>query len=124
LFKEFVPYALWHNQNVQIPLLEKFMAYNFFLYAELLVRVTLSPVCDQIFRQSLHSHELPKFPLSHNKNSTHHLVGINIRLNSVRCIFRFAYSLLYINKTNRHVCVCSNIETELHLFTATLTAHL
>jgi len=30
-FKEFVPYALCHNQNVQIPLLKKSLSYNFFL---------------------------------------------------------------------------------------------
>jgi len=30
-FKEFVPYALRHNQNVQIPLLKKSLSYNFFL---------------------------------------------------------------------------------------------
>ena len=29
-FKEFVPYALRHNQNVQIPLFKKSLAYNFF----------------------------------------------------------------------------------------------
>ena len=30
-FKEFVPYALRHNQNVQIPLFKKTLSYNFFL---------------------------------------------------------------------------------------------
>jgi len=30
-FKEFVPYALRHNQNVQIPLFKKSLSYNFFL---------------------------------------------------------------------------------------------
>jgi len=30
-FKDFVPYALRHNQNVQIPLSKKSLSYNFFL---------------------------------------------------------------------------------------------
>jgi len=64
-FKEFVSYALRHNQNVQIPLLKKSLSYNFFLRKA--SSLWNSTTGNQIFSQPLHLHETLKFPLSHIK---------------------------------------------------------
>jgi len=50
------------------------------------------------------------------KHSTLHLWGVNPRLTSVRCMLCFARSPLNINKKSYRTCVCSDIETEIHLF--------
>jgi len=50
------------------------------------------------------------------KQNTHHLLGVNPRLISVRCMLRLAHSPLNINKKSYRTCVCGDIETEIHLF--------
>jgi len=50
------------------------------------------------------------------KQNTHHLLGVNPRLTSVLCMLRLAHSPLNINKKSYRTCVCSDIETEIHLF--------
>jgi len=60
-FKEFVPYALRHNQNVQIPLFKKSLAYNFFfrkassLWNSLPLEIK-SSASHSIFMNRLNSH--------------------------------------------------------------------
>jgi len=78
--------------------------------------VELSTTGNQIFSQPLHLHESLKFPLSHIKKSTHHLLGLNPHMTSIRCILRFAHSALNITKNNYRVCICGEMEAELHLF--------
>jgi len=58
-----------------------------------------------------------------SKNSTHHLLGANAHLMSY--IVCFAYNPLHTTKNNYRVCVCGDTETELNLysFTVTFTAH-
>jgi len=51
-----------------------------------------------------------------SKKSTHHLLGLNPQMTSIRCILRFGHSPLNITKNNHRVCVCGEMETELHLF--------
>ena len=93
-FKEFVPYALRHNQNVQIPLLKKSLACNFFLRKAF--SLWNSNTENKIFSQPLH--ESFKFPLS-DKKTNHHLLGLNPNMTSIRCMLRFAHSPLNITKT-------------------------
>ena len=50
------------------------------------------------------------------KQNTHHLLGVNPRLTSVRCMLRLAHSPLNINKKSYRTCVCGDIETEIHHF--------
>ena len=50
------------------------------------------------------------------KQNTHHLLGVNPHLTSVRCMLRLAHSPLNINKKSYRTCVCGDIETEIHLF--------
>ena len=50
------------------------------------------------------------------KHSTLHLLGVNPRLTSVHCMLRCAHSPLNINKKSYRICVCSDIETEIHFF--------
>ena len=49
------------------------------------------------------------------KQNTHHLLGVNPRLTSVRCMLRLAHSPVNINKKSYRTCVCDDIETEIHL---------
>ena len=71
-FKKFVPYALGHNQNVQIPLFEKSLSCNFFfreassLWNSLPLEIK-SSASHSIFMNRLNSH----YHIS--KKSTHHL---------------------------------------------------
>jgi len=37
-------------------------------------------------------------------------------MTSIRCLLSFAHSPLNITKNNYRVCMCGEIETELHLF--------
>ena len=76
----------------------------------------LSTTSNQIFTQPLHLHESLKLPLSQIKKSTHHLLGLNPRMTSIRCMLRFAHSPLNMTKNNYRVCVCGEMETDLHLF--------
>ena len=50
------------------------------------------------------------------KQNTHHHLGVNPRLTSVRCMLRLAHSPLNINKKSYRACVCGDFETEIHLF--------
>ena len=50
-----------------------------------------------------------------NQN-THHLLGVNPRLTSVRCMLRLTHSQLNINKKSYRTCVCGDIENEINLF--------
>ena len=50
------------------------------------------------------------------KQNTHHLLGVNPRLTSVRCMLRLAHSTLNINKRSHRTCVYGDIETEIYLF--------
>ena len=110
-FGEFVPYTLRHNLDVQIPLFKKSLAFNFFLrkayslWNSLLLEIKSSP-----------SH--PNFMNYYHvaKQNTHHLLGVNPRLTSVRCMLRLAHSPLDINKKLYRTCVCGGIEAEIHLF--------
>ena len=112
-FKEFVPYALRHNQNVQIPLFKKSLAYNFFfrkassLWNSLPLQIK-SSASHSIFMNRLNSYY-------HILKSAHHLLGLNSHMTSIRCLLSFARSP-YITKNNYHVCMCGEMETELHLF--------
>jgi len=77
-FKEFVPYALRHNQNVQIPLFKKSLSYNFFLRKASSLWNSLpleikSSASHSIFMNRLNCH----YHIS--KKSTHHLLGLNPR---------------------------------------------
>jgi len=49
------------------------------------------------------------------KKSTH-LLGLNPHMTSIRRMLCFAHSPLNITKNNYRVCICGEIETELHLF--------
>ena len=102
-FKEFASYALRHNQNVQIPLLKKSLSYNFFLRKASSLWNSLP--LETIFNQPLLLHESLNFPLSHIKKSTHHLLGLNPQMTSIRCMLRFAHSPLNITKNNYRVCI-------------------
>ena len=86
-FNAFVPYALCQNRSVEIPLLEKFFANNFFLneayslWNSLPLSIT-SSANHSIFMNRLNTHcHIPK-------NSTHNLLGINSHLTSIRCLLR------------------------------------
>jgi len=50
------------------------------------------------------------------KKNTHHLLGVNSHLTSVRCMLRLAHSPLNINKRSYRTCVCGDIKTEIQLF--------
>jgi len=86
-FSQFVPYTLRHNLDVQIPLFKKSLAFNFFLRKTCSLWNSLP-----LEIKSCPSH--PKF-MNHlksyyhvAKHSTLHLLGVNPRLTSIRCMLR------------------------------------
>jgi len=78
--------------------------------------VEFSTTGNQILSQPLHLHESLKFPLSHIKKKYSSLLGLNPQMTSIRCMLRLAHSPLNITKNNYRVCICGEMETELHLF--------
>ena len=44
------------------------------------------------------------------------MLGLNPHMTSIRCLLSFAHSPLNITKNNYRVCMCGEMETELHLF--------
>ena len=108
-FKEFVPYALRHNQNVQKPLFKKSLSYNFFvrkasgLWNSLPLEIK-SSASHSTFMNRLKSHYLI------SKKSTHHLLGLNPQMTSIRCMLRLGHSPLNITKNNYRVCICGGME--------------
>ena len=50
------------------------------------------------------------------KHNTLHLLGVNPRLTSVRCMLRLTHNPLNISKKFYRTCVCGDIETEIHHF--------
>jgi len=122
-FGEFVPYTLRHNLDVQIPLFKKSLAFTFFSERPVAYGI-LSP-CSLWNSLPLEIKSSPSHPNFMNrlksyyhvaKQNTHHILGVNPRSISVRCMFRLAHSPLNINKKSYRTCVCGDIETEIHLF--------
>jgi len=113
-FKEFVPYGLRHNQNVQITLFKKSLSYNLFLRKASSLWNSLpleikSSSSHSIFMNRLNSHY-------HISRKSTHLLGLNPHMTSIRCMLRFAHSPLNITKNNYPFCICGEMEIELHLF--------
>jgi len=114
-FGEFVPYTLRHILDVQIPLFKKSLAFNFFLrkacslWNSLPHEIKSSPSHPNFMNRLMTYYHV-------SKQNTHHHLGVNPRLTSLRCMLRLAHSPLNINKKSYRTCVCGDIETEIHLF--------
>ena len=95
--------------------LNKSLAFNFFLrkacslWNSLPLEIKSSPSHPNFMNRLMSYYHVAK-------QNAHHLLGVNPRLISVRCMLRLAHSPLNINKKSYRTCVCGGIETEIHPF--------
>ena len=111
-FKEFVPYALRNNQNVQIPLLKSSWPLTFFHKASGMWNFCHS---QSDLQPATPFSWIAWIPINTcHKAGTHRLLGISPNLTPSRCMLR-PRSVEY-HQNNYRFCVCGNTETELHHF--------
>jgi len=114
-FSEFVLYTLRRTLDVRIPLYKKWLAFGLFfrkacsLWNSLPLEIKSSPSHPNFMNRLKSYYHVAK-------QNTLHLLGVNPRLTSVRCMLRLAHSPLNINKKSYRTCVCGDIETEIHRF--------